>query len=106
MCIRDSSAIDAVRCSLDAGAEKAVLAYRRSRLEMPSCDAEFIHAALEGSGFMYLVSPKNISRKGEDAEITCVRNRITAGPDEGDRTRTAVSYTHLEVYKRQRLPLP
>ena len=82
------SAIDAVRCSLDAGAEKAVLAYRRSRLEMPSCDEEFIHAALEGSGFMYLVSPKNISLKGEEAEITFVRNRMTACPDEGDRTRT------------------
>ena len=64
---------------------------------------------------MYLVSPKNISLKGEEAEITFVRNRMTACPDEGDRTRTgrrrfeaipgsefvmkaslvAVSYTHL-----------
>lgn len=81
------SAIDAVRCSLEAGAEKAVLAYRRSRLEMPSCDQEFVDAALKGSELMYMVSPINISRQGEEAEITFVRNRMTACTDEGDKAR-------------------
>ncbi len=70
------SAIDAVCSSLEFGAEKAVLAYRRSRGEMPACDEEFLAAADKGVELMYMVSPVSIAAEGDGAEVTFVRNRL------------------------------
>lgn len=84
------SAIDAVCSSLEFGVEKAVLAYRRSREEMPSCEEEFLTAAKRGVELMYMVSPTAITRKNDGAEITFVRNRLVDRPGEARKGFEAV----------------
>ena len=76
------SAIDAVCSSLACGADKAVLAYRRSREEMPACDEEFLSAADKGVELMYMVSPVSITAEGDGAAVTFVRNRLVERPGE------------------------
>lgn len=84
------SAIDAVCASLTAGAEKAVLAYRRSRAEMPACDEEFFSAADKGVELMYMVSPVAIAKTAEGAAVTFVRNRLVEKPGEARKGFEAV----------------
>ena len=74
--------IDAVCSSLACGADKAVLAYRRSREEMPACDEEFLSAADKGVELMYMVSPVSIMAEGDGAAVTFVRNRLVERPGE------------------------
>ena len=85
------SAIDAVCASLEAGAEKAVLAYRRSRAEMPACDEEFFAAADKGVELMYMVSPVAIAKTADGgAAVPFVRTRLVENPGEARRGFEAV----------------
>lgn len=84
------SAIDAVCGSLESGAEKAVLAYRRSRDEMPACDEEFFTAADKGVELMYMVSPVSIRKASDGATVTFIRNRMTDIPGQTRRGFEAV----------------
>lgn len=52
-----NTAMDAVRTARRLGAEKAMLAYRRSREEMPARLEEVKHAEEEGVEFQFLVNP-------------------------------------------------
>ncbi len=53
-------AMDAVRTARRLGARRAVLAYRRSRAEMPARIEEIAHAEEEGIEFLLLASPTRI----------------------------------------------
>ncbi len=55
-----NTAMDAVRTSKRLGSSQAVLAYRRSRAEMPARLEEVHHAEEEGIDFHFLVSPLEI----------------------------------------------
>ena len=55
-----NTAMDAVRTAKRLGSERAVLAYRRSRDEMPARIEEIHHAEQEGIEFMFLVAPLEI----------------------------------------------
>ena len=59
-----------------------MLAYRRSREEMPACDEEFLSAADKGVELMYMVSPASIMAEGDGAAVTFVRNRLVERPGE------------------------
>ncbi len=52
-----NTAIDAVRFALRAGAEEAIIVYRRGRAEMPAREEEVRHADEEGVKFMTLCNP-------------------------------------------------
>ncbi len=52
-----NTAMDAVRTARRVGAERAVLAYRRSREEMPARLEEVKHAGEEGVEFQFLINP-------------------------------------------------
>ncbi len=69
------TAVDVARTAMRYGAEKAVIAYRRTKEQMPATDEEFLNGALEGVEVMYLVSPVEIKGEGE-LSITFVRNRL------------------------------
>lgn len=71
-----NSAMDAARTALVCGAEKSMLAYRRSRFEMPACDEELLDTAARGVELMYMVSPTTIKNIGDTLEVTFVRNRL------------------------------
>ncbi|QOY60917.1 NADPH-dependent glutamate synthase [Thermophilibacter immobilis] len=81
-------AMDAVRTAKRLGAERAVIAYRRSEEEMPARRAELHHAKAEGVEVMPLVSPLEFV-KGEDGCVCAVRvQKMELGaPDASGRRR-------------------
>ncbi len=83
-----NTAMDAVRIARRLGADPAVLAYRRSRAEMPARAEEIKHAEEEGVEFQFLVSPLEILGD-EDGWVRAVRlRRMQLGePDASGRRR-------------------
>ncbi len=83
-----NTAMDGVRTAKRLGSDRAVLAYRRSRDEMPARLEEVKHAEEEGIELMFLVSPLEIIG-GEDGWVRSVRmQRMELGePDASGRRR-------------------
>ena len=81
-------AMDAVRTALRLGAEKATIAYRRTRAEMPARLAEVEHAVAEGVEILELVSPIQFL-PGEDGKVAHVevQHMELGEPDESGRRR-------------------
>ncbi|MDJ0884799.1 MAG: NAD(P)-binding protein [Desulfobacterales bacterium] len=80
-------AIDAARTSLRLGAEKVVLAYRRTRHEMPADEEEVEQAEEEGVELKFLTIPEEVV--GQDGHLTglrCLRAELVAA-DDGGRMR-------------------
>ena len=83
-----NTALDGVRTARRLGSTRAVLAYRRTRAEMPARVEEIRHAEQEGIEFMFLLSPLEILG-GEDGWVRAVRmQRMELGePDSSGRPR-------------------
>ncbi len=83
-----NTAMDAVRTARRLGSDPAVLAYRRSRVEMPAREEEIHHAEEEGIVFEFLVAPLEIFG-GDDGWVRAVRlQRMELGePDASGRRR-------------------
>ncbi len=83
-----NTAMDAVRTAKRLGSERAVLAYRRSREEMPARIEEVHHAEQEGIELDFLVSPLEILGD-EQGWVRAVRlQRMELGePDASGRRR-------------------
>ncbi len=81
-------AMDAVRCSLRLGAEKAMIVYRRSEAEMPARKEELEHAKEEGVVFHTLTNPVRIlgNDEGWVTGMECVRMEL-GEPDASGRRR-------------------
>jgi glutamate synthase (NADPH/NADH) small chain len=81
-------AMDAVRCALRLGAEKAMIVYRRGREEMPARAEEIHHAEDEGVEFHLLTKPVRIlgDEKGWVAGMECIRMEL-GEPDQSGRRR-------------------
>lgn len=81
-------AMDAVRTAKRLGAERAIIAYRRTEDEMPARRAELHHAKAEGVEVMPLVSPLEFVA-GEDGAVCAVRvQKMELGePDASGRRR-------------------
>jgi len=83
-----NTAMDSVRTARRLGAEQAILAYRRSRKEMPARIEEVTHAEEEGVEFMFLVSPLEILNDGNRWVGGVRLQRMELGePDESGRRR-------------------
>ncbi|HCF87439.1 MAG TPA: hypothetical protein DEV72_19810 [Ktedonobacter sp.] len=83
-----STALDAARSALRAGASTVQILYRRTRAEMPA-QAEEVRAALEeGIQILELVTPKAIlgTEEGNVHGLRCQRMKLDA-PDEKGRRR-------------------
>ena len=83
-----NTAMDAVRTAKRLGSGRAILAYRRSRKEMPARAEEIHHAEDEGIEFIFLASPLEVLG-GDDGWARGVRmQRMELGePDESGRRR-------------------
>ncbi len=83
-----NTAMDAARTARRLGAERVVLAYRRTEKEMPARAEEVVHARAEGIEMMLLVSPLEILA-AEDGWVRGVRlQRMELGePDASGRRR-------------------
>jgi len=81
-----NTAIDSVRTAVRLGAEKVILAYRRTRQEMPAHEHEIDDAVLEGVKMEFLIAPVEVIDKPERRGI--LMNRMELGePDESGRRR-------------------
>ncbi len=70
-------AIDAARTSLRLGAESVIIAYRRTRSEMPADIEEIEHAEEEGVEFSFLTVPTSIEGDGNKAiGLNCLRAEL------------------------------
>jgi glutamate synthase (NADPH/NADH) small chain len=83
-----NTAMDAVRTAKRLGSRRAVLAYRRSRDEMPARAEEVHHAEQEGIELMFLVAPLELLGD-DDGWVRAVRlQRMELGePDASGRRR-------------------
>ncbi len=83
-----NTAMDAVRTSKRLGSQRSIIAYRRSREEMPARIEEIKHAEEEGVEFMFLVSPLEITGD-KNGWVKSVRlQRMELGkPDASGRRR-------------------
>ena len=83
-----NTAMDAVRTAKRLGAHHAVIAYRRSRSEMPARVEEIKHAAEEGIEFVFLAAPTEICGD-ESGWVRAVRlQKMELGdPDASGRRR-------------------
>ena len=83
-----NTAMDSVRTAKRLGAKRAIIAYRRSREEMPARIEEVHHAEEEGIEFMLLMSPLEING-GEDGWVKSIRlQKMELGePDASGRRR-------------------
>jgi ferredoxin len=77
-------AIDAARTSLRLGAQKVVLAYRRTRHEMPADEEEVEQAEEEGVELKFLTIPEEVvGRDGVLTGLRCLRAELVAAADGG-----------------------
>jgi len=83
-----NTAMDSVRTAKRLGAERAILAYRRTEAEMPARIEEVRHAREEGVELMFLVAPLEIFG-ADDGWVRSVRlQRMELGsPDDSGRRR-------------------
>ncbi|MBS3734221.1 MAG: NADPH-dependent glutamate synthase [Phycisphaerae bacterium] len=83
-----NTAMDSVRTARRLGSERAIIAYRRGREEMPARAEEVKHAQEEGIEFMFLVSPTELLGD-EDGWLRAARlQRMELGePDASGRRR-------------------
>jgi len=81
-------AMDSVRTARRLGAEDAIIAYRRSRVEMPARVEEIHHAEQEGVQLNFLVAPLEVlgNEKGWVSGLKCVRMQL-GEPDASGRRR-------------------
>jgi NADH-quinone oxidoreductase subunit F len=93
-----STAMDAARSALRAGADKVHILYRRSRVEMPA-QAEEVRAALaEGIELHELVTPVQILSTGGNVRgVRCQRMTLSEPDEKGRRKPVPVLGTEFDV---------
>lgn len=81
-----NAAIDASRTAIRLGSKEVIIAYRRTRSEMPASAAEVEAALEEGIKIEYLVAPTKIM--GDDSKVRVEFTRMNLGaPDASGRPR-------------------
>ncbi|MCK5428767.1 MAG: FAD-dependent oxidoreductase, partial [Anaerolineales bacterium] len=82
-----NTAMDAARTALRMGAEKVIVAYRRSRAEMPANAEEVEQAEEEGVELAFLAAPAGIKvADGRVSGIECIKMEL-GEPDASGRRR-------------------
>ncbi len=79
-------AIDAARTCVRLGCKEVVVAYRRSRAEMPAHPEEVMEAEEEGVRFEFLTIPKKVMGRERVLGLSCVK-AILSEPDSSGRRR-------------------
>jgi glutamate synthase (NADPH/NADH) small chain len=92
-------AMDSARTAKRLGSERVIIAYRRSREEMPARAAEIVHAEEEGIEFMFLVTPLEWLADDKRRVRAATMQRMTLGePDaSGRRSPVAVAGSEFEL---------
>ncbi|MEN6469302.1 MAG: [FeFe] hydrogenase, group A [Smithella sp.] len=81
-----NTAMDAARSAVRLGVKEVIVAYRRTRQEMPAQDVEIEEAIEEGVNMQFLTAPVSIAGAGDILQMTCVRMAL-GEPDKSGRRR-------------------
>ena len=94
-----NTAMDGVRTARRLGASRAILAYRRSRAEMPARLEEVCHAEQEGIEFLFLVNPLEIlgDEKGWVRGVRMQRMELGEPDASGRRRPVPVTGSEFEL---------
>ena len=92
-------AMDSARTAVRLGAEKVILAYRRSRDEMPARAPEIHHAEEEGVAFELLIDPVEVlgDAKGRVRAVRCLRMQLGEPDASGRRRPVPVEGSEFEI---------
>ena len=94
-----NTAMDSVRTAKRLGAERAILAYRRSRKEMPARTEEIHHGEQEGIEFILLANPLEIlgDDRGWVRGVRMQRMRLGEPDDSGRRRPVPIEGSEFEL---------
>jgi len=93
-----STAMDAARSALRAGARSVHILYRRSRVEMPAQAEEVRAAIVEGIELHELVAPVQIlSSEGKVKGVRCQRMALSEPDEKGRRKPVPVLGTEFDI---------
>jgi len=94
-----NTAMDAVRTARRLGSSRAILAYRRSRDEMPARIEEIHHAEKEGIDLMFLVSPVELigDDKGWLRAVKLQRMELGESDSSGRRRPVPIAGSEFEL---------
>ncbi|MRR16506.1 MAG: FAD-dependent oxidoreductase [Deltaproteobacteria bacterium] len=81
-----NTAMDAARSAVRLGVKEVVVAYRRTRHEMPAQPIEIEEAIEEGVNIQFLTAPVSIKAAGGALQMTCVKMAL-GEPDKSGRRR-------------------
>ena len=92
-------AMDACRCAARMNAKEVTVIYRRSREEMPACDAEIHEAMAEKIEFKFLTNPVAVKAgaDGKVAALECVQMQLGEPDASGRRRPVAVEGSNFEI---------
>jgi len=82
-----STAMDAARSALRAGASKVTILYRRTRMEMPAQSEEVRAALQEGIDLQELVAPVQVLGSGGTLQAVRCQRMLLGEPDEKGRRK-------------------
>jgi 2-oxoacid:acceptor oxidoreductase gamma subunit (pyruvate/2-ketoisovalerate family) len=91
-----NTAMDCARSALRLGATKVIVAYRRTRAEMPAIAEEIDEAIHEGVEMLYLRTPVGF-RGGDRVEAVQLAEIELGQPDESGRRRPVVTDRRVEL---------
>lgn len=93
-----STAMDAARSALRAGAEAVHILYRRSRAEMPAQQEEVRAALQEGIHLHELTAPvQALGENGCVQSLHCLRMRLEEPDGQGRRRPVPISHSDFEI---------
>ena len=81
-----NTAMDAARSAVRLGVKEVIIAYRRTRQEMPAQPIEIEEAIEEGVNMQFLTAPVSITTSGDALQLTCVKMAL-GEPDKSGRRR-------------------
>ncbi|NIA21848.1 MAG: NADPH-dependent glutamate synthase [Anaerolineaceae bacterium] len=92
-------AMDSARTAVRLGAEKVILAYRRSGEEMPARAPEIHHAEQEGVEFALLVDPIEVLGDAADhvRGLLCLKMKLGEPDDSGRRRPLPIEGSEFEI---------
>ncbi len=92
-------AMDSARTALRLGAEKSMIVYRRSQVEMPARKAEIHHAEEEGIEFHLLCNPVEVLAGGDGfvRAVCCIRMELGEPDSSGRRRPVPVAGSEFEI---------
>ena len=77
------TALDCARTVLSLGAKRSMVAYRRSKNEMPAAEAEFLDSVKKGVEFLWQVSPVRLIGQKKITGVELIRTELVPSKNGG-----------------------